>query len=95
MFVSISDSLNIAENDDFTGLRLNANSASPPSPAENSDHCCPFCRKLVSDHRKRQKHLFCLSCKTVDTVRPPIQISVEINPSEYSYFFHGNAFFYI
>ncbi|KAL0206171.1 hypothetical protein P9112_001478 [Eukaryota sp. TZLM1-RC] len=61
--------------------QLNASSVPSSSPSENSNFCCPFCKKDVADSRNGRKLLFCTNCKAVDTVRPPIRIPVEISPA--------------
>ncbi|KAL0210797.1 hypothetical protein P9112_009095 [Eukaryota sp. TZLM1-RC] len=70
-----------AENNVSDDQLLNASSVPSSSPSENSNFCCPFCKKDVADSRNGRKLLFCTNCKAVDTVRPPIRIPVEISPA--------------
>ncbi|KAL0219404.1 hypothetical protein P9112_005057 [Eukaryota sp. TZLM1-RC] len=70
-----------AENNVSDYQHLNASSAHSSSPSENSNFCCPFCKKDVTDSRNGRKLLFCTNCKAVDTVRPLIRIPVEISPA--------------
>ncbi|KAL0214992.1 hypothetical protein P9112_007176 [Eukaryota sp. TZLM1-RC] len=70
-----------AENNVSDDQQLNASSVPSSSPSENSNFCCPFCKKDVADSRNGRKLLFCTNCKAVDTVRPPIRIPVEISPA--------------
>ncbi|KAL0207297.1 hypothetical protein P9112_011925 [Eukaryota sp. TZLM1-RC] len=70
-----------AENNVSDDQQLNSSSVPSSSPSENSNFCCPFCTKDVADSRNGRKLLFCTNCKAVDTVRPPIQIPVEISPA--------------
>ncbi|KAL0224396.1 hypothetical protein P9112_003786 [Eukaryota sp. TZLM1-RC] len=70
-----------AENDVSDDQQLNASSVSSSSSSENSNFCCPFCKKDVADSRNGRKLLFCTHCEAVDTVRPPIRIPVEISPA--------------
>ncbi|KAL0208303.1 hypothetical protein P9112_010890 [Eukaryota sp. TZLM1-RC] len=70
-----------AENYVSDDQQLNASSVPSSSPSENSNFCCPFCKKDVADSRNGRKLLFCTNCKAVDTVRPPIRIPVEISPA--------------
>ncbi|KAL0216305.1 hypothetical protein P9112_008489 [Eukaryota sp. TZLM1-RC] len=73
--------VNGAENNVSDDQQLNASSVPSSSPSENSNFCCPFCKKDVADSRNGRKLLFCTNCKAVDTVRPPIRIPVEISPA--------------
>ncbi|KAL0227087.1 hypothetical protein P9112_014411 [Eukaryota sp. TZLM1-RC] len=73
--------LNCAENNVSHDLHSNASGVHSPSPSENNNLCCPFCRKDVKDSNNDRKLLFCTNCKAADTVRPPIQIPVEISPA--------------
>ncbi|KAL0227175.1 hypothetical protein P9112_014499 [Eukaryota sp. TZLM1-RC] len=70
-----------AENNVSDDQQLNASSVPSSSPSENSNFCCPFCKKDVADSRNGRKLLFCTNCKAVDSVRPPIRIPVEISPA--------------
>ncbi|KAL0210243.1 hypothetical protein P9112_010327 [Eukaryota sp. TZLM1-RC] len=70
-----------AENNVSDDQQLNASSVPSSSPSENSNFCCPFCKKDVADSRNGRKLLFCTNYKAVDTVRPPIRIPVEISPA--------------
>ncbi|KAL0216261.1 hypothetical protein P9112_008445 [Eukaryota sp. TZLM1-RC] len=63
-----------AENNVSDDQQLNASSVPSSSPSENSNFCCPFCKKDVADSRNGRKLLFCTNCKAVDTVRPPFRI---------------------
>ncbi|KAL0204978.1 hypothetical protein P9112_000285 [Eukaryota sp. TZLM1-RC] len=56
-----------AENDVSDDQQLNASSVSSSSSSENSNFCCPFCKKDVADSRNGRKLLFCTNCKAVDT----------------------------
>ncbi|KAL0205469.1 hypothetical protein P9112_000776 [Eukaryota sp. TZLM1-RC] len=56
-----------AENNVSDDQQLNASSVPSSSPSENSNFCCPFCKKDVADSRNGRKLLFCTNCKAVDT----------------------------
>ncbi|KAL0218360.1 hypothetical protein P9112_004013 [Eukaryota sp. TZLM1-RC] len=56
-----------AENNVSDDQHLNASSAHSSSPSENSNFCCPFCKKNVTDSRNGRKLLFCTNCKAADT----------------------------
>ncbi|KAL0214997.1 hypothetical protein P9112_007181 [Eukaryota sp. TZLM1-RC] len=60
-----------AENNVSDDQQLNASSVPSSSPSENSNFCCPFCKKRCCRFTKWSK----------TSVLPPIRIPVEISPA--------------